>query len=494
MKQSNSTLCAAVALRLYDDVADRVADLIARGSLRAGDRMPSVRALARQEHVSVSTVIQAYGQLEVRGLVEVRPQSGHFVRRAGTSLPEPRPARATTVPIKPAVAPLIATIYGAMRDPRVVNLGAASPSPELLPTEKLARILGQVAKTAGAIGMSYDPPPGCPQLRRLVARRMTHLGCAVTADEIVTTVGAMEALDIALRAAVKPGATVAIESPAYYGLLMLVESLGIKVVEVPSHARTGMDLDALEDALAQHEIAAVIAIPSFANPLGSRMPDEAKARLVTLLAARSIPLIEDDIYGDLPFPAADGLDDRPRPAKAWDRDGNVILCSSFSKTIAPGYRVGWVAGGRYRDAIEQLKFAQTVCTPTLPQLAIADLIETGGYDLHLRRLRRALAAQVGRSREAIAACFPEGTRVSDPTGGFVLWVELPSGTSSIELHRRAFARSISVAPGPIFSAKPRFANYLRVSCGLPWTPRVEAAIATLGKIACDLSGRRPSAA
>jgi DNA-binding transcriptional MocR family regulator len=481
-----------VEARLYDQVADRVADLIARGALRPGDRVPSVRELARQERVSVATVIQAYVQLESRGLVEVRPQSGHYVRRSGSTLPEPRPARPTTVAIKPAVAPLIAKVYRAVRDPRIVNLGAAFPSPELLPTEKLNRLLSQIAKTAGGAGVIYDPPPGCPALRRQVARRMVQVGCPITADEIVTTVGAMEALDVALRAVTKPGDTIAIESPAYYGLLLLIESLGIKAIEIPSHARTGMDLDALEDALRLHPIAAVMAIPSFNNPLGSRMPDEAKARMVAILSARSIPLIEDDIYGDLPFPSHEGPDDRPRPAKAWDRDGGVILCSSFSKTIAPGYRVGWVAGGRFRDAIEQIKFAQTVATPTLTQLAVAELIETGGYDTHLRRLRRALASQVARTREAIAAHFPEGTRVSDPTGGFVLWVELPAGVSSIELHARALERSISVAPGPIFSAKSRFSNYLRISCGLPWAPKVEAAMATLGKIACDLSGRAPA--
>jgi len=469
---------------LYDRVADRMSELIARGALRPGDRMPSVRELARQERVSTATVIQAYVQLEARGLVEVRPQSGHYVRRPVTALPEPRPARSSSVAIRPTVAHLVSKVYKAIRDPRIVNLGAAFPSPELLPTEKINRLLAQVAKTAGGVGVMYDPPPGCPALRRQIARRMAHVGCAVTENDVLTTVGAMEALDIALRAVTKPGDTIALESPAYYGLLQLIESLGIKAIEIPAHARTGMDLDALEDTIRTHTVAAVMAIPAFNNPLGSRMPDDAKARLVSMLAAREIPLIEDDIYGDLPFEG-----DRPRPAKAWDRDGGVLLCSSFSKTIAPGYRVGWIAGGRWRETIEQIKFAQTVSTATLPQLAIAELIDSGGYDQHLRRLRRALAAQVTRTREAIAETFPEGTRVSDPTGGFVLWVELPPGVSAVDLHARALERSISVAPGPIFSAKQRFSNYLRISCGLPWDSRVENAIATLGHLACDLSRR-----
>ena len=481
---------------LYEKVADRVAELIARGVLRPGDRVPSVRRLSRQEHVSVATVVQAYQQLEVRGLVEARPQSGHYVRlpRTRPSIPEPRSARPSTTASRPSVGHLVAKVYGATRDPRIVNLGAAIPSPELLPTEKLQRILGSMAREVGGVGVSYDPPPGCPALRRQIARRAVDAGCAIPADEIVTTVGAMEALHVAMRATAKPGDTIAIESPAYYGLLQLIESLGIRALEIPGHPGSGMDLDALEVALDSQKIAAVIAIPSFANPLGSRMPDEAKKRMVSMLAAREIPLIEDDIYGDLPFPgmAPPGEEDRPKPAKAWDRDGLVIYCSSFSKTIAPGYRVGYVAGGRYRDAIEALKFAQTVATPTLPQLAIAEFIEGGGYDHHLRTLRRRLAMQVAQVREAMVSFFPEGTRVTSPTGGFVLWVELPGNVSSIDLHSRALAEGVSIAPGPIFSAKPRFSSYLRISCGQPWSTRVERALATVGGIACSLAGRSPA--
>lgn len=463
---------------LYERVADRMADLITRGALRPGDRMPSVRELSRQERVSTATVVQAYVQLESRGLVEARPQSGHYVRRHGAALPPPRPARSSSIASRPTIAELVSQVYRAQRDARVVNLGTAIPSAELLPTEKIGRALAQVARTAGALGVAYDPPPGCAILRRQIARRMARVGCAIAEAELVTTFGAMEALHLALRAVTEPGDTIALESPAYYGLLQLLASLHLKVLEIPADADAGMDLDALDEALRAHDVAAVVAIPAFANPLGSRMPDDAKARLVSTLAAREIPLIEDDVYGDLPFD-----DDRPRPARAWDRDGGVILCSSFSKTIAPGYRVGWVAGGRFHEAIERLKFAQTVATATLPQLAIAELLDNGGYDQHLRRLRRALAAQVARAREAIAASFPEGTRVSDPRGGFVLWVELPPGASAIELHARALERGISIAPGPIFSAKPRFSNYLRINAGLPWDDRVEHAITTLGALA-----------
>jgi DNA-binding transcriptional MocR family regulator len=194
-----------------------------------------------------------------------------------------------------------------------------------------------------------------------------------------------------------------------------------------------------------------------------------------------VPLIEDDIYGDLFFG-----DVRPRTVKAFDRSGLVMLCSSFSKTIAPGYRVGFVAPGRYRDRVEQLKFGHTIATATLPQLAIADLLDNGGYDRHLRRLRRALAGQVARVSEAIADHFPPGTRISRPQGGFFLWLELPPGKSALELHARALERGISIAPGPIFSAKPRFSNCLRISCGFPWTETIDRSIRTLGRIATEM--------
>ena len=466
---------------LYEQVATHVASLIERGALRPGDRVPSVRRLSRQQGVSVATVVQAYLALENRGLIEARPQSGHYVRPRGRSLPpEPRAPRPTATATHVSVDNAVARVYRAARDPLVVPFGAAYPSPDLLPTDKLNRTLAQIARGAGGAGVSYDPPPGLPALRRQIARRSVDWGCALAPDDLITTVGAMEALTLCLRAVARAGDTVAVESPAYYGLLQLIESLGIKALEIPAHARHGMDLDALDDALARHRIKAVLATPNFSNPLGSAMPDEAKERLVVTLGRREIPLIEDDIYGELHFGDA-----RPRAAKAFDRHGLVMLCSSFSKTLAPGYRVGWAAPGRFRERVEQLKFAQSVATSTLPQMAIADFVENGGYDHHLRQMRRRLAAQVERVSAAIAEHFPPGTRVSRPAGGFVLWVELPPGTSALRLQERALASGISVAPGPIFSAKARFSNFVRISCGYPWSEVVDRAIRTLGRFAAE---------
>jgi DNA-binding transcriptional MocR family regulator len=441
-----------------------------------------VRVLSDQRGVSISTVLQAYLLLESRGFVETRPQSGHYVRSTRLALvPEPRPPRLSSTATKVTVSDLIARVYGASRDPSMVLLGGGYMSPALLPTERLNRGLAAVARAAGGAGITYDPPPGLPALRRQIARRAAECGVALRADELVTTVGTMEALHLCLRAVARAGDTIVVESPAYYGVLQLIESLEMRALEIPSNAGTGIDLALLDTALRQRRVKACLVVTNFSNPSGALMPDDAKRELLKMLARRDIPLIEDDIYGDLHHDGA-----RPRPARAFDRHGLVMLCGSFSKTLAPGYRVGYVAPGRYRDAVERLKFAQTVATPTLAQMAIADFLENGGYERHLRRLRRALSEQVARVSEAIAEHFPAGTRISRPRGGFLLWVEMPPGKSALELHDRALARGVSVAPGPIFSAKQRFTSCIRVSCGYPWSESIERGVRTLGQIASDL--------
>jgi DNA-binding transcriptional MocR family regulator len=248
------------------------------------------------------------------------------------------------------------------------------------------------------------------------------------------------------------------------------------------HPRDGMDLDALEHAVKKRRIAACLAVPNFNNPLGSLMPDAHKQRLVDILARKDVPLIEDDINGGLYHSGS-----RPRVVKSFDRDGRVMLCGSFSKTLAPGYRVGWAIPGRYYDRVKALKLTSTLATGSLPQLAIAEFMANGGYDHHLRSLRRSFATQIRQMSEAIASAFPPGIKLTRPTGGFVLWLELPKQVSALELHRRAMAEKISIAPGPMFSAKQSFQNYVRINCGHAWSPRVERAVEILGTLTRRLS-------
>ena len=463
---------------LYEQLARDVAGQIERGVLRGGERLPSVRQYARQRGCSVATVLSAYVKLEDGGLVEVRPKSGHFVRRRNVPVQVPRTPRLTPAPTRVQVSTEVTNLTRAMKDPSLVPMGSATLPAELLPLPALNQIMASLAREMRFMGASYEGPTGLRTLRRQLARRGLHWGVTLGEDEFIITNGAMEALHHALAATTRPGEAVAVESPAYFGLLQLLEQMGLKVVEVPAHAQTGMDLNGLEEVLRTQPIQAVLCTPNFCNPLGARMPDAAKAHLVEMLDKRGVPLIEDDVYGDLAF---DGS--RPRPAKAWDRTGNVLMCGSLSKTVAPGYRVGWLAPGRFQPAVEAIKFAHSIASPTPTQMAMAEFLSGGGYERHLRRLRVTLAQQVRQHRDAVIAAFPPGTRVCNPQGGFVVWVEMPAGVSAVELHRQALSQGIAVAPGPIFSARQRFTNCIRLNAGHPFSDRVAGAVDVLGRLA-----------
>ncbi|HEY4245176.1 MAG TPA: PLP-dependent aminotransferase family protein [Kofleriaceae bacterium] len=465
---------------LYEHLADELGQAIDRGALRAGDRLPSVRRFAQERSVSVATVLEAYMRLENAGLIEVRPKSGHFVRRRGALTAEPRMPRPCATPSRVTVSDAYTKILSAMRDPELLPLGCATVDAAYLPIQALNRLVIQCTREMSTVGARYEAAPGLPTLRRQIARRMVEVGVPLTEHEVCSTIGATEALSLGLRAVAKPGDVIAVESPTYFGVLQMIEALGMRAIEIPANARTGFDVSALEETLKSQPVRAVVITPTVSNPLGSIMPDDDRERLVKLARRYDLPIIEDDVYGELVF---DGS--RPRPLRAFGPPGeesNILLVGSVSKTLAPGYRVGWIAGGRWHDQIVRLKYSTTLACPTLPGMAVAEFLASGGYDRHLRRLRAALAGNVERYREAIALEFPEGTRVASPRGGFVLWVELPPGVDALTLHEQALKRRIVVAPGPLFSARPRFANFMRISAGVPWNERIAEGIRTLARL------------
>jgi DNA-binding transcriptional MocR family regulator len=464
--------------RLYEQVAERILQLIEGGTLRPGQRVPSVRELSTQQGVSVSTVLQSYRKLENAGWIEARPQSGYYVRQSHQSLPpEPEatqpPFQATSV----SISELVMQVMQSSSRSGMIQLGAATLCPDMMPTRQLYRAMAAVTRRTPHLAVAYDIPPGCEALRVQIARRSMNAGCTLTPDDLVITCGCQEALNLCLRAVAKPGDTILLESPTYYGVLQIIESLGMCALELPTHPRDGINLDALEYALEQKEVTACLLSPNFTNPLGSCMPDENKERLVQILERHNIPLIEDDIYGDIAFAPR-----RPKTAKAFDRSGNVLMCSSFSKTLAPGYRIGWVAPGRYQKQIEYLKVMNTLASASLPSLTVAEFLANGSYDHHLRRITRWYRDRVQCALHGIEQYFPEGTRVTRPAGGYVVWVQLPDGVDALDLFRRALAENISIAPGHIFSAKPKYSNFIRLNCGYHEPPTMESALQKLGQI------------
>ena len=431
---------------LYENIADRIARLIRKGTYRTGEKIPSVRSLSKQMDVSMSTAVKAYFHLENQGLIEARPQSGYYVRhQLSRVLPEPDEGLSAPAPTRVSVGELVMMVMRDMRNPGLVPLGVATPNPENLPADKLNRILSKVARCNSSQAISYEFPPGNERLRVQLAQRALKAGCSLTPDQFVITSGCLEAVMLSLRAVCRPGDTVAIETPIFYNLLQLIEMLDLKALEIPTHPINGISLPALRYALEHNPVHACLVIPNFNNPFGSRMPEENKQELVMLLASHDIPLIENDVYGDLGF-----LHERPGIAKRYDKKGLVIHCSSFSKTLAPGYRVGWVVAGRFQESIERLKAVNNIATATLPQMAIAEFLANGGYDQYLRKIRGIYGRQTSLMAKAVERYFPKGTKVNTPSGGFVLWVEMPVGVDSIQLYEEALRCGITIAPGTIF--------------------------------------------
>ena len=474
-------------MKRYEQLADDIAQSIREGVICRGDKLPSVRQASASRQVSPSTVFQAYYLLEARGLITARERSGYFVTGGALhlpQLPEP-PAQLDEEATQVDVSELVFEVLESTRARKVVPLGSAFPSPLLFPLGRLARTMASSVQAMDPWSTVDDLSPGDANLRRQIALRYVIDGLHIPTDEIVITNGALEGLNLCLLAVTRPGDTVLIEAPTFYAALQSIERNGLQAVEVPSHPRDGIDLNAMERALQRHRPKACWLMTNFQNPQGSLLPDARKKALVALLTRFQVPLIEDDVYGELYFG-----DKRPTPAKAFDTEGLVMHCASFSKCLAPGYRVGWVAPGRFAKAVERLKLTTTLATSVPAQIALANYLKKGGYDRHLRSLRHTLLLQQIKFVEAIERHFPEGTRLTSPKGGYFLWVKLPDGVNALELHRAALANGISIAPGPIFSAQRGFTDYIRLNYGHVWDERIEAAIATLGALANQLAAKR----
>ncbi len=469
----------------YEQLAELIAGMIDNGALAPGTRLPSVRAVSEQHRISISTALQAYHLLEDRGILVARPQSGFYVavtRRGVLALPStsrPR-ARASTVSIGGAVAALLEHASNSA----LVPLGCAVPDAALLQSKRLDLALARAARQHGTRYNVYCAPHGEPSLRREIAKRAMRVGHALSPDDVLVTSGCTEALMLALTAVAKPGDTIAIESPTYFGLLHTLEVLGLKALELPTDPTRGVDVGALARLLDTKQVAACMLSSNFNNPLGSAMAEADKRALLALLARHAVPLIEDDVYGDIHFSR-----ERPKPFIALDGGANTIYCSSFSKSLAPGYRIGWIAAGAYAQRVMERKLAFSLCGPVLPQVALADYLASGAYDAHLRRIRRIFEENLARMTRTIEASFPADTKVSQPAGGFVLWLELPRRFDSRSLFDEALEQGICFAPGDVFSASRRFRNCLRLSVGSGWSDRIEDGIRRLGQLAQELLAR-----
>ncbi|RYF41741.1 MAG: PLP-dependent aminotransferase family protein [Comamonadaceae bacterium] len=472
-------------MKRYEQLVELLAADIRNGRLAPGARLPSIRTITVQHGLSASTAFKAYERLEEKGLVRARPRSGYYVIGPPAHSLAPGAVTGTREKRKSAlvskrldVSELVFSVLDAVQDADIVPLGSAFPSADLFPLQRLGKSLARIAPRLHGREMVAYLPQGHAALRQQIALRYLAMGLAQPTDELVITNGALEALNLCLTAVARPGDLVAIESPGFYGALQALERLNMKALEIPVHPQDGLDLAALGKALERHPVKACWFMTSFQNPTGTSLPPEKKQALVEMLARHGIPLIEDDVYGELYFGER-----APRPAKAWDREGLVMHCSSFSKTLAPGYRVGWVSPGRFGEQIARLKLMTNLSASLPVQLALADYLQHGGYDKHLRKLRHQMETRLASLLAAIARHFPPGVRVGRPAGGYFVWVAFDAGFDALALHEAAREQGISVAPGPIFSARREFRHCLRLNGGQAWDARMEDAVRTLGALA-----------
>lgn len=464
---------------LYLQFADRIEKQIKSGVLNVGDKLPSIREVCAETGYSMSTVSKAYYEIESRSLIESRPQSGYYVSNIS--------ARIITEPSasKPALSleniereDLIDLVYGDMRSKEVTMLSLGFPSNELLPIAKLNKGMAQAMRSLPNSGTSYEDIQGNPNLRKEIGRWSFTWGGSLTEDDIITTPGCISAISNCLMTLTKPGDTIITESPVYFGVLQLAKSLGLYVMEMPTNMTTGIELEAVKKAISTKKVKACVLMSNFSNPSGSMMPNEHKIEMVRLMEFYNIPLIEDDIHGDLYFGSS-----RPTTCKTYDESGIVLWCSSVSKSLAPGYRVGWVAPGKFKKEILRTKLYHTISSPTITHEVVGDFLKNGRYENHLRKIRQILNQNCHNYINTVLESFPKGTKVSQPQGGFFLWLELDKSIDTTAFYHLALKHKITIAPGRIFSFQDQFLNCMRLSFGLPWTPELRQSIQTLGRLA-----------
>ena len=471
-------------LKKYEMLAEEIAKAIQQGLLKTGDKLPSIRQIQQDKHINASTVFQAYYALEARGLIVARPRSGYYVagRSRTATTPPVWPTPAPAAPATLAVSDLVFTLLERIKDPQHIPLGSAFPSPTLFPLRRLADHMVKAVRQLSPLTTISDIGQGDPELRRQVALRYQLDGNVTDPAEIIITNGALEALNLCLAAVTQPGDSVIIESPCFYAALQAIERMGLKAIEVASHPEHGIDLAALEQAILQHRPKACWLMTNFQNPTGSLMPADKKQALVALVTRYQLPLIEDDVYRELYFGQP-----RPLPAKHWDTAGWVMHCSSFSKCLAPGYRVGWVSAGRFTEQVTRLKLSTTLATSMPAQHALASYLAKGGYDKHLRQLRHQLMLQQLQYHHAIHEHLPAEVRYHTPQGGYFLWLQLPAAVDSMTLFQRALQHNISLAPGHMFSSRQQYAHFMRLNYGHLDQASDLQAVVQLGRLLTNLA-------
>ncbi|WP_375748288.1 PLP-dependent aminotransferase family protein [Vibrio sp. HN007] len=459
----------------YERLAKQIRSQIQDGIWSVGDKLPSLRKQTELSGLSLMTVMQSYQLLESQGWIVSHARSGYVVAPIVPVAQSSQPTLAVDASETVDINDFIFDVLQASRTPNLVSFGTVYPDPKLYPKNQVNRALSSAASSMPTSSALDNFPPGNTELRHIIAKRYAAQGMHVHPDEIVITSGALEALNLSLQAVTKAGDWVVVESPGFYGAFQSLQRLNLRALSVKTDPNEGMDLDSLEEALKTHSVKACWLMTNHQNPTGFTMPKEKKQRLIELLSRYQVHLIEDDVNNELYFSS-----DKPLPAKAFDDNGMVMHCASFSKSLIAGYRIGWVAAGKMALKIQKLQLMSTLSVSAPIQLAFAKYLTTRNYENHLRQLRRTLEQRKYEMWKCMTSNFPCDVKIHYSEGGYFLWIELPKHLDATKLYQLALAENIGIAPGRMFSINHQFDHCFRVNSSFECTGQVEQAIKRLG--------------
>lgn len=463
----------------YEKVFTDLHNAILNGIFLPLAKLPSLRTSSIKYNCGVSVIIQAYGKLESIGLITSIEKSGYIVCSDSVMpMPTPENANHTLLPNISKANTMTSEIMDMAMDKTILPFGAAIPDETIMATKKLTMYIRRKIQYCPELLTCYTPAAGSLNLRQEIVKYMFNKGVYINADDIVITNGCAEALYLSLKLTTSPGDTVAIETPTYFSLISMLEELKLRAIEIPTKADKGLDIGNLKKTLENCKIKSLVFSSTFQNPLCSIMDSSALKELYNLSIAHGFNLIEDDIYGDCSFDKKSY-----KPLKSMDKKNNVIYCSSFSKTLSSGIRIGWVIPGTRLDQFKESKQISCLGGPAVLQEALAEFFRDGCYDLHLKKFRKKIYSQTYGIRKLIEKYFPTGTKVTSPKGGYFLWVEFPKGLNAYTLYSMAYENKIGIVPGPVFSLSENYRNCIRLSCATPITPEIIGGVRKLGELA-----------
>lgn len=467
---------------LYQTIVDYFVDSIEKGSILPGEKLPSLRKVSDQFDVSLSTAVEAYRKLELFGYVSARDRSGYLARlpSQGENVLLPSKKFKSKISDIEHIDEIIELINQTM-DSETAPFGVGTPALEKFPHKMLNRYLTQTIKHYPHASGGYIFGMGLEELRVELARWMRPWVGVTSKENILITNGCLEAINIALASECEAGDIVAIESPCYFGILHAIHHHGLKALEVKTHPETGLDPESLESLAKNNKIKALISTPTAQNPLGFTMTDERKKEILAICKKYKILLIEDDLYGELTFG-----NKRPKSYKYFDKDGIVIHCSSFSKFLGPGLRIGWCIPAKDPHKYLRHKLSLNLSTSSLTQYVVSsilrneDLLKVGSnlagyYQSNIQIYSNVLQNTLGQKLS-----------LSNPTGSYFLWARV-EGLNSLETYQKAKRQKISFTPGPLFSATRLYSNYLRINCAHEFNERRHQELLNLCKILSTVS-------